>query len=175
MNLRWEKKPSAQLNVLVVAKIALFSHKTMPRTLYLCLLVCLSVFPFSSAYGARISDDRENRLAIQSIIVSAANEYGVDPGLAIFIAANESGFLATAKSKTSSASGIFQWIKKSWLDICITQYQIAETPEQVFDPVLNIQCAVRTLAEPGGLRHWLADPIMFRLISNAGFLNNYDK
>jgi len=145
----------------------------MPRTLYLCLLVCLSVFLFRDAY-ARINDDKENRLAIQSIIVAAANKYGVDPGLAIFIAANESGFSATAKSKTSSASGIFQWIKKSWLDICITQYQIAETPEQVFDPVLNIRCAVRTLAEPNGLRHWLADPIMFRLIKNAGFIKNND-
>ena len=159
-----------RLNVLVVAKIHPISYKTMPRTLYLCLLVCLSVFLFSSAYAGRINDDKENRLAIQSIIVLAANKYEVDPGLAIFIAANESGFSATAKSKTSSASGIFQWIKKSWLDICITQYKIAETPEQVFDPVLNIQCAVRTLAEPEGLKHWLADPIMFNLIKNAGFI-----
>ena len=125
--------------------------------------------PFSSY--ARVNDI-ENRLLIQSIIVRESAVYGVDPGLAIFIAANESGFYARAKSKVSTASGIFQWVKNSWLGICVKGYKIADEHADVFDPVLNIRCAMRTIAD-GGLSHWLADPIMRRKLLKAGFITEH--
>jgi hypothetical protein len=46
--------------------------------------------------------------SIKEKIVDAAKEYGVDPNVALQVAQNESGLNQNAKSKTSSATGIFQ-------------------------------------------------------------------
>jgi len=48
-------------------------------------------------------------------VVQAANKTEMDPALLMAIADKESNFSSTAKAKTSSASGLFQFVEKTWL------------------------------------------------------------
>jgi hypothetical protein len=48
-------------------------------------------------------------------VVQAAKTTEMDPALLMAIADKESSFSATAKAKTSSASGLFQFVEKTWL------------------------------------------------------------
>jgi hypothetical protein len=48
-------------------------------------------------------------------VVQAANKTEMDPALLMAIADKESNFSTTAKARTSSASGLFQFVEKTWL------------------------------------------------------------
>jgi hypothetical protein len=48
-------------------------------------------------------------------VVQAANRTEMDPALLMAIADKESNFSTTAKARTSSASGLFQFVEKTWL------------------------------------------------------------
>ncbi|BDV34176.1 transglycosylase SLT domain-containing protein [Methylocystis iwaonis] len=48
-------------------------------------------------------------------VVKAANQTEMDPALLMAIADKESAFSTTAKARTSSASGLFQFVEKTWL------------------------------------------------------------
>jgi hypothetical protein len=48
-------------------------------------------------------------------VVKAAQTTEMDPALLMAIADKESNFSSTAKAKTSSASGLFQFVEKTWL------------------------------------------------------------
>lgn len=50
-------------------------------------------------------------------IVRAAREVGSDPELLMAIADKESSFLTEVQAKTSSATGLFQFIEKTWLGV----------------------------------------------------------
>jgi hypothetical protein len=52
--------------------------------------------------------------AIVERVVQAANKTEMDPALLMAIADKESNFSATAKARTSSASGLFQFVEKTW-------------------------------------------------------------
>lgn len=51
---------------------------------------------------------------IQDVIVKAAKKVGVDQGLMMAMARQESGFRPNADAKTSSAKGLYQFIDKTW-------------------------------------------------------------
>jgi hypothetical protein len=53
--------------------------------------------------------------AIVERVVKAAKSTGSDPALLMSIADKESSFSSTAKASTSSASGLFQFVEKTWL------------------------------------------------------------
>lgn len=48
-------------------------------------------------------------------VVQAANKTDMDPALLMAIADKESSFSTSARAKTSSASGLFQFVEKTWL------------------------------------------------------------
>ncbi len=48
-------------------------------------------------------------------VVEAANKTEMDPALLMAIADKESNFHTSAKARTSSASGLFQFVEKTWL------------------------------------------------------------
>jgi hypothetical protein len=48
-------------------------------------------------------------------VVEAANKTEMDPALLMAIADKESNFRTTAKARTSSASGLFQFVEKTWM------------------------------------------------------------
>ena len=131
-------------------------------------LLLFTFIPFRSEARDYLQDI-EKRQVIQSIIVAEALAFGVDPGLGIFLASVESDFNSNARSKESTASGVFQWIKGSWMGICVKGYKIGDEHEDVFDATLNIRCAMKTIAN-GGLRHWLADHRTKKKLIDAGFV-----
>jgi hypothetical protein len=53
--------------------------------------------------------------SIVARVVQAANRTEMDPALLMAIADKESNFSTTAKARTSSASGLFQFVEKTWL------------------------------------------------------------
>lgn len=53
--------------------------------------------------------------AIVERVVEAANKTEMDPALLMAIADKESNFRTTAKARTSSASGLFQFVEKTWM------------------------------------------------------------
>ncbi|WP_457796403.1 transglycosylase SLT domain-containing protein [Methylocystis sp. S23] len=55
------------------------------------------------------------RQSIVERVVQAANKTEMDPALLMAIADKESNFSTTAKARTSSASGLFQFVEKTWL------------------------------------------------------------
>lgn len=57
------------------------------------------------------------RRHIVETIVRAARETGADPVLLMAIADKESSFATEVKAKTSSATGLFQFIEKTWLQV----------------------------------------------------------
>jgi len=55
--------------------------------------------------------------AVQAALQRAARATGVDFSLLVETARRESGFNATARAGTSSATGLFQFIESTWLDM----------------------------------------------------------
>jgi Transglycosylase SLT domain len=49
-------------------------------------------------------------------VVKAAQTTDMDPALLMAIADKESNFITRAKARTSSASGLFQFVEKTWMD-----------------------------------------------------------
>lgn len=72
-------------------------------------------------------------------VVAAAHKTGSDPVLLMAIADKESAFSTTVKARTSSASGLFQFIGKTWLNAF---HSFAELHSQ--------SAALKTVAGAGG-------------------------
>ena len=51
---------------------------------------------------------------LQDVILSAAKKVGVDPGLMLAMARQESSFNPSAEASTSSAKGLYQFINSTW-------------------------------------------------------------
>ena len=102
--------------------------------------------PKTQAYIGRHYSKEE----VQDLIIKYSNEYGnpaVIP-LALEIARCESGFNQFAKNKSSSASGVYQWLSSSWNN------QPASTGGiSVFDAEANIKAAVWLIAH-GKISPW---------------------
>ena len=103
--------------------------------------------------------------AIRSQIAYYAKEYGVSQVLALTIAELESKFNPLAINPKSGAGGIFQWLKSSWVSFC---------EGDRFDIEDNIRCAIKTLSEPNGIRHWSADLDMRKKLIEAGFIECFE-
>lgn len=74
------------------------------------------VFPGKPAdVGSIPKPTGTNWQGVKGTIVAAANMVGVDPGLAAAMAAIESDFNYTVKAKTSSATGMYQFIDSTWV------------------------------------------------------------
>ena len=98
--------------------------------------------------------------AIIGIIEREAKTYGVNPELALYLAKIESNYEPRAKNPSSTAKGIYQWIDSSWSENC---------QGDVYDPVDNIVCAMKTISK-GGLRHWTADKTIKSKLLTAEFI-----
>lgn len=66
----------------------------------------------------------------------------------------ESGWKTDVKNKGSSASGLFQFINKTFFDFCITKYNVTDSMEHKNDPFVQIDCGVAMLSD-GLSDHWL--------------------
>jgi hypothetical protein len=61
--------------------------------------------------------DKET-LSIQDKIIIAARQAGIDENEALDIAFCESRYTERARSKVSSATGVYQFIARTWFDYC---------------------------------------------------------
>lgn len=95
--------------------------------------------------------DRLYNLSPEERITYFSEKYGVEPSLAIAIARCESGFVATAKNPSSSASGMFQFINSTWASTMNRMGLPTDTPKT--DPVLGTMAGVWLLSVDGVV-HW---------------------
>ena len=94
------------------------------------ILIKLGTPAILSAPSARIMFLPENKdkeiLTIQDKITIAARKNGINIETALRIAHCESRFNPNAKSKISSASGLYQFIDKTWANYCDGQRMDAD-------------------------------------------------
>ena len=81
---------------------------------------------------------------VEEMIIDASNEYGVHPLVPLNIAYCESGFDETAKNSSSTASGVFQFIRTTWNNHCFGD---------VYNAQDNVECAVKQIAL-GNIGFW---------------------
>lgn len=93
----------------------------------------------------------ESKAQIEDFIIYQAMKQGVSVELALGIAHCESNLNPLAKAKTSSASGIFQFIRGTWNST--TSSLLWEKGQDVFDPRLNIIAGIHLLKKDGP-KHW---------------------
>ena len=55
-------------------------------------------------------------VTVVTAVLDAGHSTGIDPALLLAIASTESRFRADAKNKTSSAAGLLQFTKQTWLE-----------------------------------------------------------
>ena len=67
----------------------------------------------------------------------------------------ESGWHINAKNKSSSASGLAQFIDGTFLSQCVNKYHLAKDLRMKNDPRVQIDCIVRMIRD-GGASHWNA-------------------
>jgi len=76
--------------------------------------------------------------------------------LTLEIIKKESQGWPNAKNPASTASGLMQFLDKTFLHECVEKYQIATSTTQKNDPYIQIDCGLKMLAEPDGINHWSA-------------------
>lgn len=91
--------------------------------------------------------------SISDYIYARALAHDYSPVKAQLIAKCESEFIATAKSKTSSAGGIFQFLNGTWIGVMKDMGLPTTTPKT--DPHYNIEAGLYLLDKEGD-RHWNA-------------------
>lgn len=90
------------------------------------------------------------KIEVRQLIIDYSAAFGIDYVVPLKIAYCESGLRWNAKNSTSTASGVFQFIRSTWLG----------TPEgrsylPVFDADANVRAAIRKIAQ-GGISAWNA-------------------
>lgn len=92
--------------------------------------------------------------SMRDYITARAMENGVRPDLAVAIVQAESSFNPNAKNASSSASGIGQFINSTFQYLCIDRYKLTTSMDDKNNPYVGIECLVRRLSEPGGVKEW---------------------
>lgn len=82
-------------------------------------------------FGFNCTDEELFIFKVQDEIIRQAEEYGVNVDTAYRIADCESDFLPSARNKTSTAKGVYQFIDSTWRNNC---------EGNVFDYKDNIKC-----------------------------------
>lgn len=92
---------------------------------------------------------------IEDYIWTKSIREGVPVSLAVSIARAESGFVANAKNPESSASGVFQFLDKTFQTYCIDKYHLVDSMKLKNRASTQVNCAIEMLKEPNGWKHWL--------------------
>lgn len=86
---------------------------------------------------------------VQALIVSYSEQYEINPDVPLCIAKLESGYNQFAKNKTSSASGVFQYLAKTW-----SGTDEARHGSSVFDADANVKAAIKYMASRRNTQPW---------------------
>lgn len=100
---------------------------------------------------APTKEEVSNYIAIQS------KEQGLNPEMMLCIAFHESGYDYLIKNKHSTASGVFQFLKGTWIG---TRTQMGMEPSSPFNAKDNIDTAIWKVKH-GGIHAWDLDSECF--------------
>lgn len=87
---------------------------------------------------------------VEALIVHYATVYGIDPEAPKCIAWRESGYNQFSKNKSSSASGVFQYLNSTW-----RATDEGKAGHSVFDADANVKAAVKYMASRGNAQPWV--------------------
>jgi hypothetical protein len=96
--------------------------------------------PTTGVYSGR----NYTRDEVVELIKSYSAFYGISPDTSLRIAKCESGFNQAAKNPSSSASGVFQYLRGTW-----SNTEEGKAGISVFDADANVRAAVRHIATKG--------------------------
>lgn len=86
---------------------------------------------------------------VQELIKSYSAQYGIKPDAPLCIAKLESGYNQFSKNKSSSASGVFQYLNSTWKATDEGKIGLS-----VFDPDANIKAAIKYMASRKSAKPW---------------------
>lgn len=86
---------------------------------------------------------------VQQLIRDYSTQFGIDPATPICIASKESGFNQFSKNKSSSASGVFQYLTSTW-----GHTDEGKVGMNVFDADANVKAAVKYMAVHKSTQPW---------------------
>jgi hypothetical protein len=87
---------------------------------------------------------------VQQLIKDYSAQYGISADLPLRVANCESGFNQFSKNRSSTASGVFQYISSTWRNT-----EAGKAGTLVFDADANIHMAIKSIAS-GGISNWSA-------------------
>jgi Transglycosylase-like domain len=87
---------------------------------------------------------------VQQLIKQYSEQYAISADLPLRVANCESGYHYGSKNKSSSASGVFQFIRSTWLGTDSGQAGISP-----FDADANVKEGVKKISQ-GGISAWYA-------------------
>jgi hypothetical protein len=93
--------------------------------------------PTNNGYTGRQYSKEE----VEALIVAYSIQYGIDPKTPKCIAYYESGYNQFSKNRSSSASGVFQYLNKTW-----SATDEGKAGYSVFDAEANIKAAIKYMA-----------------------------
>jgi soluble lytic murein transglycosylase-like protein len=86
---------------------------------------------------------------VQKLIVSYSQQYGILQDVPLCIAKHESGYNHLSKNKSSSASGVFQYLASTWRGTDEGKAGIS-----VFDADANVRAAIKYMASRKSTKPW---------------------
>jgi hypothetical protein len=100
----------------------------------------------SGTYNGRNYSKEE----VQQLIRDYSAQYGISADLPLRVANCESGFNQVSKNRSSTASGVFQYLNSTWIHTDAGKSDIS-----VFDADANVHMAIKSIAS-GGIGNWSA-------------------
>lgn len=91
-----------------------------------------------------------SKAEVEQLIRDYSAQYGISADLPLRIANCESGFNQFSKNKTSTASGVFQYLGSTW-----SHTELGKQNLTVFDADANVHMAIKSIAS-GGISNWAA-------------------
>ena len=101
--------------------------------------------PIGSYTGRHYSKEE-----VVQLIKDYANQYRIPADLPLRVANCESGYNQFSKNKSSTASGVFQYIASTWRNTAAGKLGVSP-----FDADANVHMAIKSIAS-GGIGNWAA-------------------
>lgn len=111
--------------------------------------------PKNNPVAAQVSDARHYSVEeVKELIRYYSRVYNIDPSAPLCIAKLESGFNQFSKNKSSSASGVFQYMSGTWKGT-----DEGKAGLSVFDADANVRAAIKYLAIHKSTNPWIETAI----------------
>jgi hypothetical protein len=93
--------------------------------------------------------DSPDKEQVKALIVQYSQQYGINSEVPLCIAYHESGYNSLSKNKSSSASGVFQYLSGTWKST-----DEGRAGESVFNANSNVKAAIKYMASRRSTAPW---------------------